>query len=67
MKGWQLSFDEDSLDGAENCEVEILHVEDGEIIAKVDGFEVVAPIVFHSPHHVFVAANQNIHANTKQH
>lgn len=53
MKGWQLSFDEDSLDGAENCEVEILHVEDGEIIAKVDGFEVVAPIVFHSPHHVF--------------
>lgn len=53
MKGWQLSFDEDSLDGAENCEVEILHVEDGEIIAKVDGFEVVAPIVFHSLHHVF--------------
>ena len=53
MKGWQLSFDGKSLDDAEKCEVEISHVEDGEIIAKVDGFEVIAPIVFHSPYHVF--------------
>lgn len=53
MKGWQLSFDEESLSRAENCEVKILHVEDGEIIAEVDDFEVVAPIVFHSPYHVF--------------
>ena len=53
MKGWQLSFEGKSLDDAQKCEVEISHVEDGEIIAKVDGFEVVAPIVFHSPHHVF--------------
>ena len=29
MSGWQLSFDEESLNGAENCEVEILHVEEG--------------------------------------
>ena len=53
MKGWQLSFDEKSLDEAENCEVEISNVEDSEIIAEVDDFEVVAPIVFHSPYHVF--------------
>lgn len=52
MKGWQLSFEEKSLDEAENCEVEITHIEDGEIIAKVDDFEVIAPIVFHSPHYV---------------
>lgn len=43
MKGWQLSFEGKSLDDAQKCEVEISHVEDGEIIAKVDGFEVVAP------------------------
>ena len=53
MNGWELSFDGKSLDDAQKCEVEILNVEDREIIAKVDGFEVVAPIVFHSPHHVF--------------
>ena len=53
MKGWHLNFDDEILDGAKNCEVEISHVEEGEIIAKVDGFEVIAPIVFHSPHHVF--------------
>ena len=53
MNGWELSFDRKSLDDAQKCEVEILNVEDREIIAKVDGFEVVAPIVFHSPHHVF--------------
>lgn len=53
MKGWELSFDVKSLDDAQKCEVEILHVENREIIAKVDGFEVIAPIAFHSPHHVF--------------
>lgn len=52
MKGWYLTFDDESLDGAKNCKVEISHVEEGEIIAKVDGFEVMAPIVFHSPHYV---------------
>ena len=53
MNGWELSFDVKSLDDAQKCEVEILNVEDREIIANVDGFEVIAPIVFHSPHHVF--------------
>ena len=53
MKGWHLNFDDALLDEAKNCEVEISHVEEGEIIAKVDGFEVIAPIVFHSPYHVF--------------
>lgn len=53
MKGWELSFEEKSLDDAEMCEVEILHVEEDEIIAKVDDFDVVVPIVFHSPYHVF--------------
>ena len=43
MNGWELSFDGKSLDDAQKCEVEILNVEDREIIAKVDGFEVVAP------------------------
>ncbi len=53
MNGWELSFDVKSLDDAQKCEVEILNVEDREIIANVDGFEVIAQIVFHSPHHVF--------------
>ena len=53
MKGWQLSFEEKSLDEAENCEVEITHVEDGEIIAKVDDFEVIALISFLSKRPTF--------------
>ena len=53
MKGFHLSFDDESLNEAENFEVEISHVEEGEIIAKVDGFEVIAPIVFHFHYHVF--------------
>ena len=53
MKGWHLTFDRNTLDEAKYCEVEISHVEEGEIIADVDGFEVVVPIVFHSPYPVF--------------
>lgn len=47
----------------EKGEVEISHVEECEIIADVDGFEVIAPIVFHSHHHVFcsIYAHNGVH------
>lgn len=48
-----MSFDDETLRDAKDCRVEIAHVEKAEIIARVDEFEVTAPIVFQSPHHVF--------------
>lgn len=53
MKGWELAYSKEVLDGAKECRVEISHNNDKEIIASVDGFEVVAPIAYKSPHYIF--------------